>query len=317
MQKANIESGFTLYREHTETVMEALDADSTMLLYDSVPHSRVKLRRQPLGLYEMVTVYGADGRIHSSRILGRRAAYRDDVSFFYRNGNTAITLTGKTRLKGQIRIPRSGVVYGQMGSVFFDGEKPPQAMMKESDKELPDPDPDAVTLVRELMECTEGGIEIDSLARLADTVIAGKTIRIADGFRGSLQAFASDSLIVGKRVVLEYPSGLYSEKYVGIGDGSEVNGYAIVDFGEKPDPKNANYRQYRTATVRGLLYVRGIAQFQGIVSGAVFLDKAVYYSPRGYYENMIYDATVLENSEMAAPLWLPGPAERKEAKWVD
>lgn len=317
MQRAHIEAGFTLYREHPEAVIGALDADSTLLLYDSLPHSRIKIDRRPWGLYERVTIYGYDGRIHSSRILGRRSAYSEDVSFFYRNAGTALTLTGKTRLKGQIRIPRRGLIYGRMGSVFFDGEKPPQAMIKDSDTELPDPEDDAVALVAELMERAEENIEIDSGFHSADTIIVGKKIRIKEGFVGALQAFATDSLNIEPGVVLEYPSGLYSETYIGIGDGSEVNGYVIVAPDEEPDPKNANHRQSRLATVRGLLYVRGTAQFQGIVSGCVFLDKAVYYSSRGYYENMIYDATVLENSEMASPLWLSGPSERKEAKWID
>jgi hypothetical protein len=125
-----------------------------------------------------------------------------------------------------------------------------------------------------------------------------------------------DSINIEENVRLDYPSGLYSEKYIGIGDGTQVNGYAIVNLKDEPNVRNANYEQSRLATVRGLVYVSGIAQLQGIVSGTVFLGKAVYYSPRGYYENMIYDATVLENSEMAAPLWLGGPPERKEAKWV-
>ncbi len=358
MQRAHIESGFTLYGEYPEKVMQRLDEDSSLLLYESVAHSSIRIKRRPWGLYEIVTIYGYDGAIHSSKILGRRSAYKEDIAFFYRNNNTALALTGKTRLKGLVRVPRNGIVYGQLGSVFFDGEKMGSAMMKESDRELPGPEKEAAAVVRKLQELllreqsnlpgdslrcsfresepeifsvngrleyldlsgniilTGHDIEIDSSCRFNDIIAVGKKIRISKGFIGSLQAFAADSIYIEENVRLDYPSGLYSEKYIGIGDGSKVNGYAIVNMKDELNVRNVNYEQSRLATVRGLVYISGIAQFQGIVSGAVFLNKAVYYSPRGYYENMICDATVLENSEMAAPLWLPGPQERKEAKWV-
>ena len=358
MQRANLESGFTLYQEHPDETFASLDADSTLVLYDSVAHSRIMIRRRAWGLYETVSISSCDAGIHSSKILGRRTAYKDDITFYYRNNNTALTLTGKTHLKGHTRMPRSGVIYGQMGSVFFNGEKIEDGRMKESDKELPEPEAGAVSAVNELQALTEGrfdllqddslrhgfreseplifsvdrtleyrnlsgniilvgqDIEIDASCKFNDIIIVGENIHIGDGFTGSLQAFAMDSINIEENVRLDYPSGLYSEKYIGIGDGTQVNGYAIVNLKDEPNVRNANYEQSRLATVRGLVYVSGIAQLQGIVSGTVFLGKAVYYSPRGYYENMIYDATVLENSEMAAPLWLGGPPERKEAKWV-
>jgi hypothetical protein len=358
IQRANIESGFTLYAEHPEAAMNSLEEDGSMLLYDSLPHSRIKIERTPWGLYEVVTIHGHNNSARSSKVLGKQAAYLDDITFFYRDGNAALTLTGKTHLKGRVYVPRSGIIYGQMGSVFFEGEKIGAAMIKESEKELPEPQQEAVAVVKELrslieiehprlskdsLRCpfeedspevfmadgrleyldlsgklilTGKDMEIDHSCRFNDIIVVGENIRIKEGFAGSLQAFATDSIHVESNVRLNYPSGLYSEKYIDIGDNSEVNGYVIVNLNDKPDVRNANYKQSRLATVRGLLYVCGIAQLQGIVSGSVFLDKAVYYSSRGYYENMIYDATVLENTEMVAPLWLPGPSERKEVKWV-
>jgi hypothetical protein len=358
IQRANIESGFTLYSEYPETVMQSLDEDGSMLLYDSLPHSRIKIERTPWGLYEVVTIHGQNNSVRSSKILGKRAAYVDDITFFYRNDNAALTLTGKTHLKGRVYAPRSGIIYGQMGSIFFEGEKTGVAMIKESDKELPKPQQEAVAAVEELRNLigieyphlsedslrysfvektadiflaegkleyldlsgklilTGREIEIAHPCRFNNIIVVGENIRIKEGFAGSLQAFATDSIHIESNVRLNYPSGLYSEKYIDIGDNSEVNGYVIVNLNGELDVRNVNYKQSRLATVRGLLYVCGIAQLQGIVSGSAFLDKAVYFSSRGYYENMIYDATVLENTEMAAPLWLSGPPERKEVKWV-
>ena len=81
----------------------------------------------------------------------------------------------------------------------------------------------------------------------------------------------------------------------------------------------ASYRQSRTARVRGLLHADGAAQVQGIVAGCAELRQAVYFSPQGYYKDMLYDVTLLENSATAQPLWHGGAeaVRRKEAVCVE
>ena len=66
-----------------------------------------------------------------------------------------------------------------------------------------------------------------------DSVICGRVVKISTGFRGSLQVFASDSVIVGGGASLEYPSGIYVDSgdkrpYVILEKGAEVKGYVIV-----------------------------------------------------------------------------------------
>lgn len=58
-----------------------------------------------------------------------------------------------------------------------------------------------------------------------------------------------------------------------------------------------------------------MAQVQGVVSGCAVLQQAVYFSPQGYYKDMLYDVTLLENPVTAQPLWLPA-VRRKEAACV-
>lgn len=160
-------------------------------------------------------------------------------------------------------------------------------------------------------------IHIDASSRLDDVLIIGNTITIGDGFTGSLQAFARDSVMIGESAALKYPSGIYARSYVEVGERTEVNGYVICDFAGEPDLKKPNGRMARTSKVRGLVWNSGIMQLQGIVSGAVFLNKAVYYAPHGYYQNMLYDATILENDIIAYPLWVDDNMRRRDAKWVN
>ena len=164
-------------------------------------------------------------------------------------------------------------------------------------------------------------VSIDSTCRLRDVLVVGRTIRVGDGFRGRAQLFASDTVLIGQRVTLDYPSGMFvarenPDRYIEIGPHSRVEGYAIVDGEGRPDVKRANYRQDRTAVLRGLLWTDGAAQVQGIVSGCMAANRLVYYSPEGYYEDMLYDLTLLENLATAYPLWAATAYRRKEAGWV-
>ncbi len=284
----------------------------------SVPNSRIGISRRPLGLYETVTVSGDGGRMSVSKIFGLHAPRNHDYVLHYPDDGSSVTLTGKTNLKGRVYLPEIGIVYGQMGSDFFNGEEISHEMMTESEERLPSPEAEALAAIEELMTLATEDVTIDSLQSFTDTVIVARKARIENGFTGSLQIFALDSITVGERVTLDYPSGLYSEKHVTIGDDSTVNGYVIVTFSGEEDIMRANYKQSRLARVRGLVYIDGIAQIQGIVSGVAMIDRAVYYSPRGYYENMFYDVTILENRETAWPLWFETEdSRRKEIKWVD
>ena len=121
--------------------------------------------------------------------------------------------------------------------------------------------------------------------------------------------------------MLGYPSGVFVARdnpgrYAEIGPGSRVEGYAIIDGDGRPDIHSMNYHQDRTAVVRGLLWVDGTAQAQGIVSGCLVANRLAYYSSEGYYEDMLYDLTLLENPAAAYPLWATTHYRRKEAAWL-
>lgn len=161
-----------------------------------------------------------------------------------------------------------------------------------------------------------GELRIDSTCRMEHLLICARKITVGSGARITAQLFARDTAVIEPRAVLEYPSGVYAQQYAGLGDRAEVNGYVIVRDTVARRKVTANYRQSRTARLRGLLWVDGVAQVQGIVSGRAVLNQAVYFSPQGYYKDMLYDVSVLENPVTAQPLWLAS-ARRKEAACVE
>ncbi len=365
IQLANIESAFTLYR-NDPGIMDRLDADSTFVLYDSLPGSRVKIACKPWGLYEQVGVTTADGRVHSVRLMAAAQPGKNGGTFWYKDNSGALTLSGNTNLQSKAFLPKNGVIYGQMQSVFFSGEKLDPADVAKSEKELVQP----LTGVREIIHtlldsqgdkaatdslrvdfyntspavidlgsgtlagCYYAGniillgdkLHIDPSCRLQNIIVSARSVSVADGFKGRMQVFATDTVIVGAGAELAYPSGVYAGRYAEMGDSCRVNGYLIVDLEGNPgiadtpfkaDIKKPNLRKARTSRLRGLLWTDGIAMLQGIVTGAAILGESVYYSPQGYYRHMLYDASVLECPAVGYPLWLDAPKRRKEAVWVE
>lgn len=353
--RADAESACTLYGLHPEA--EGLTAPEGYLLCDTLPRSRVFLRTEPWGLYELLHVTTADSTVRTCRLFGTKPEPQEVL--FLADNRAAVTLAGKTVLQGLLCLPQNGLKYGRMGSDFYRGEPVPRTAIRRSGPELPQPPPDLLQRIATLFAASVGAAEgtkapdslcvsfadttvfirpgtvafdgctlrgrivvladslrIDSACRMDHVLVVARKIVVAAGARITAQLFARDTVIVRERAELEYPSGLWSGAYAELGDAVRVNGYVIVRDTSRRKRPSPSYRQARTARLRGLLWVDGTAQVQGIVAGRTLLRHATYFSPQGYYPGMLYDATLLENPVTAQPVWLPS-ARRKEVACVD
>lgn len=356
--RADVESAATIYRLHPTDPAWALTGGC--LLYDSLPQSRVFLRREMWGLYELLHIASADSLVSTCRIAGVEP---DTVqTLFYADCRTAVTLAGNTCLQGELRMPQNGIAYGRVGSDFYRGEPIPQTMVKRASVRMPQPNAATVSRIRTLMEeihsvgrqilpdtlvtmfCRDStvvlysdtpyvgnrtlqgrillygdSLHIDSTASIRHLLIVARKIVVGAGAHVAAQLFARDTVILEPRAVLEYPSGIHVEGYAELGEHAEVNGYVIVSDTVSRKKLSPSFRQARTARLRGMLYVDGVAQLQGVVAGRTIIKKAVYFSPQGYYKEMLYDFTLLRNPVTAHPLWLAASdtLHRKEALWVE
>lgn len=350
--RADTESACTLYRLHPD--LAGLTSSEGYLLYDSLPQSRVFVEPSPWGLYEIVRIRTADSLIYTCRLFGakpdagntffyadKRSAvtlagqtvlqgalrmpqnglvYGRVGSDFYRGPQIARTAI----LRSDAEVPQSGPETARRIARLFSVPDAPAALPDSLSVSFRQ---DSAAVFRlgntEIGDCCLQGrivlhadeLRIDSTCRLAGLLVVARKITVGSGAQIAAQLFARDTVLVEARAVLEYPSGIYAGMYAEIGDRAEVNGYAIVRDTVVRKKVTANYRQSRTARLRGLLWVDGVAQVQGVVSGCAVLRQAVYFSPQGYYKDMLYDVTLLENPVTAQPLWLP-VVRRKEAVCV-
>lgn len=167
----------------------------------------------------------------------------------------------------------------------------------------------------------DGYLEIDKSCRLQDVLVVAGTVRIKSGFRGCAQLFARDSIIVEDNVTLLYPSGLYlyeggRERCVTAGEKCEINGYVIVGKNREENRQYVNYRQSESAVVRGLVYIDGVAQIEGIVHGSLYATRLLAYTDQGQISNTLRDAAVLYGEITAFPHFLPADQQNKFIKWL-
>ena len=316
-QIMNLESAVTLYCQDS-TLVGRLSKDSTIQLYDDKKSSVVKIRVTPFGLYEKIKVSSDEGRFQKVAVVGSANIGYENPTFYMSDNYSPLSITGNSNLFGDVYIPKYGVSYNQMQYEVFSGERVKPENLKIAKNELP------ATIIREPFSFEEELIVISKYMVLEDTIIVAKTIVVESGFVGTVQLMACDTVIIDSLVTLKYPSGIYltkdnPDRFVEIRKDSEISGYVVIERCESRSQRSkANFKNDIKSDVKGLVYINGVAQIQGVVTGKVFCDEFSLFTKDGSYQNTIYNLTVLENSEITYPILITNvPYERRIIKWLN
>lgn len=354
--RSDAESAFTLYRL-CPGLIDTL-RDGTVRLYDSLPDSRVKITTEYWGLYRLVRVDTADSLCRLCRLFGTEPQasqtlyYADGRSALTLAGGTRLEGVLRLPQNGLIygrmnsdfyrgsEIPHPAQLRSAPTMPGCCGESVCRirTWLGQNPGEYPPPADSVRRSFRtsgavtwgvgraELSHCRWQGrvvlladeVRIDASCRLEQVLICARKVVVGEGACVGIQIFARDTVIVERGASLAYPSGIYSQGYAELGEHTRVDGYIIVRDTVPRKRVTANYKQARTARLRGLLWVDGAAQVQGVVAGRAVLRQAVYFSPQGYYRDLLYDVTLLENPVTALPVWEQERRMRgKEAAWVN
>ncbi len=167
----------------------------------------------------------------------------------------------------------------------------------------------------EIADTLEGKIFIDAAqvdflptSRTRDIIVKAEVIRFHEGYEGSGQFLAEDSLLVtGANLV--YPSVLFlnNERSVGtmaIEKGARVQGLV----GLTGDPNLYSQRIMRIedgVKVQGVVYCNGYLEVYGKIAGHVTTRKTLVRTQNAVYENYIFNGEIEGNAD-AQSLRLPG-----------
>ena len=167
---------------------------------------------------------------------------------------------------------------------------------------------------------SSGKIRIKAENQIQHAILIAKEIEIEKGFRGSLQAFATESIRLEKEVELSYPSLLYLAKKAESAQ-LEIQKRARIEGAVIYENQSFNSGIHREdfvsisneAEIYGLVYSQHNLDLQGRVKGQVITDNFLLRTPASLYRNHLMDGEIsfeeLDRSYVAPQIFSSSPTK--------
>lgn len=145
-------------------------------------------------------------------------------------------------------------------------------------------------------------IYVDSTSDLKNILLFAPTIYIGTGVNGSFQAFASDSLYVGDKVDLNYPSVLAvvnnnSSSLLFIDSNASISG-EVYHF-SKHDKSKTEVAE--NTTINGLIIDETSLSLKGVINGGVIANRFFYKTTSSTYNNHLIDC-IIDDKQLSAKM---------------
>ena len=169
---------------------------------------------------------------------------------------------------------------------------------------------------------------------LDNVLLVSPVIQIQDNFTGRLQAVASDTIITGNEVRLDYPSSLVIVHKPGMDTATKRMTNPAMLVGEKNSIKgmiaccvrdgnftNSAYLKVREESViSGMVYVDGYLDLQGTIKGMAYARYFLLTTASGVYEqhllNAVIDRRTLSDFFVSGILF-KGQKANRVVKWLN
>lgn len=169
-------------------------------------------------------------------------------------------------------------------------------------------------------------IEVSASANLEDVILVAPRIRFHSQFEGTVQAIASDSLILEAGCVLNYPSSLVLIKQttreiqnvLKIAENCTIRGTVVV-YTDQKDIFKSYVETGDNTKIEGIMYTSGYLFLRGEVDGIVLTDYFIYKSPSTIYENHLVDVELNRNKlspYFAGATIFDNTSPKKVIKWL-
>lgn len=173
---------------------------------------------------------------------------------------------------------------------------------------------------------SEVAVIVDKTAYLEHVIIKAPYIEIDEGFKGSVQCIASDSVFIDEHCHLQYPSvvSLIVEqekpgfKSVMISDSSSIEGLVFVSATGQ-EKKSTLLTMQEGASVLGQVYCNGIMNAKGKITGMLVCRRTILFTPSSIHENYLLNTSILTNDNKRFQNILPGvggKGQKDILKWI-
>ena len=136
-------------------------------------------------------------------------------------------------------------------------------------------------------------VTISKSCTIADALIIAPYIKTEEGFKGNCQLIATDSIIVEKNCIFNYPSVLLisskksQSSFLKVNEGTEING-DIVALKQYPDLKNITFvSTEQDVVLTGRIYCQDYLDNKAKTFGSIYTSKLYLNTGSAVYENYI------------------------------
>ncbi|KOY84399.1 hypothetical protein AD998_21275 [bacterium 336/3] len=162
-------------------------------------------------------------------------------------------------------------------------------------------------------------INISKNAELEDIIVVGKNVRVEKEFKGRVQIFATDSLIIGENVVLEYPSTLNSldgeKSYIKMKEGSYLQGIILSYPLNIESKKNRILSIDEKVKIHGYIYADAQVEIKGDLIGGLFCTSVFLKTGSSFFENVLKDVQI-DATNISPYFLIPSILNKKNEKAI-
>ena len=191
-----------------------------------------------------------------------------------------------------------------------------------------------ITLLKKVLKgnikiISDESVFIGASAMLQDVIVYAPKITIEDGFIGSLQLIATDSIIIGKGCNLTYPSAVSLIRnnksahniYCEINENTRLSGVVFAFEKQQEDIfKKISVHLEKNTLAIGEIFVVGSIDLKGKVYGDLTCNKFVLQTPSSTYENHLLNAVIDFNKlplHFTSAAFLKEPKNKGIVKWLN
>lgn len=186
------------------------------------------------------------------------------------------------------------------------------------------------TVAGKVMLISDTVVYIKAEARLEDVQIYAPAIVVSEGFKGSCQLFARDSVVVGKGCTFLYPSfiGVFKpeggriQSKISIGAGTHFSGL-LLSYEAKRSDLQTMIALGKDCLVKGEVYATGYIKLEKEVQvyGKLYAKRFIMQTPATLYENYLIDLLLnrklLSKYYLSSPLFKRKIADQNVLKWLN